>query len=250
MTDTLALVREGLNGLGAPTSSEDGVRVPTTTLLPGGSVLSVLVTSQGADRFRVSDAGGARLAMLELGIAALRPADKKRATELADEAGLTFDAESFSLSNVTVDQIGAAVVHIADVSRRWANLVTEKTRASVLRPVSDVVAQHLERLAPNRVVRDAKMLGESSVQHEFDFAVIFGDERRALFEIVSPTMQSISLAHTKLGDLGRAHADWPREAVIEDPSEWAAEHIALLQQVSTHIRPANTGWDDVRFLLN
>ena len=43
----------------------------------------------------------------------------------------------------------------------------------------------------------------------------------------------------------QAHADWPREAVVETLSAWASEDLAVMQQVSSHVRGIEGSWADL-----
>jgi hypothetical protein len=187
--------------------------------------------------------------MLELGVTSLRPADRRRAGDFAADSGLWLEDDELYLADVGVEQIGAAVVHVADVSRRWATWVVDARRSGP-RAVEELVGARLEELAPRRVRPNAKLLGASNAQHEFDFAVeIEGGRRQAVFEIVTPAPQSIAFTHLKFADLGRAHADWPREAIMAE-GDWPAEQIALLGQVATHVRASSGSWEDLRSILN
>ncbi len=242
------MIRETLATAAQPRAAEGGVRVPTTTLLPGGDVLSILVMPDGAGWFRVSDGGAAREAILDGGVLNLRPADRRRATEIANATGLELDGDAFVVRS-DAGQLTAAIAYVADASRSWATYVLERISKAQERTLAEKVQGRLERIfLPARVAREASVLGGSNSQHVFDFVVTLDDERRALFEIVSPHVQSIAAAHLKFSDVREAHGEWPREAVIETPQGWSAENIALLSQAASHVRPATVEWADLQSL--
>nr|QQZ49219.1 hypothetical protein JKL49_19115 [Phenylobacterium glaciei] len=65
---------------------------------------------------------------------------------------------------------------------------------------------------------------------------------------MTPSPASIAPAHLKLYDLRQAHADWPREVVVEDLSAWPSEDLAIMQQVADHVRDFKAPWNDLRQL--
>lgn len=246
MDANLALIRDALAFLAEPRPGSEGIYVPTTTLLPGGDVVGVLVVREGEDRFRVSDNGAGREALLDAGVMVIGPGDRRRASEIASRTGLEIDGDAFVFTNVGADQLASAVIYVADASRSWAQAVLNKDMQRRKRDIGDVVFQKLEAVfSAANVKPDVTLLGASSSQHTFDFVVDLAGDRRALFDIVTPAPPSISAAHLKFYDLQREHQDWPREAVIENVAEWTSAHLALLNQVVTHIRPIADDWMDL-----
>lgn len=249
MDANLELIRDTLAFLAEPRQGSDGIYVPTTTLMPGGELVGVLVTREGEDRFRVSDNGAGREAILDAGVTVVGSGNRRRASEIANRAGLEIDGDAFVLRDVSADQLAAAVIYVADASRSWAQAVLNRAFQRHKHDIGEVVLKRLEAgFGASKVKSDVVLLGESSSQHRFDFVVELAGSRRALFDVVAPAQQSISATHLKFYDMQREHADWPREAVIENPSDWTSAHLALLNQVANHIRPIADEWVDLQRL--
>ena len=246
MTVQVQSIRDILQRVGEPRLTSEGLAVPTTTLLPGGGLATVVIRDDEGGSFAVSDNGAGREAILDQGVLALSPWAKRRATRLAQSIGIDLDGDAFILRGVTEAQLPSAISHIADASRAWAQYVLDHAAKARTADVSEVVREKLEQLySPSKVQRKVPILGASTTQHEFDFSVEVEGNRLALFEIVTPSIQSIAFAHTKFSDVARAHGDWLREAVVEDVSLWPSDQTSLLAQVTSHIRSANENWDNL-----
>lgn len=223
-------------------------RVETTTLLPGGGVATVSVRPAG-DGFVVSDDGAARETMLSLGLADFTRGDTRRGRDIAALRGLSFERDTFMLRGVGADQIGAAIAYVADATR---TLVAEALDARTRRSQRDLVSRTVERLhdlLPGTTVEaERELLGASTKAHRFDLVVTLPGDRYAVFQTVTPSPASIAPAHLKLYDLRQAHADWPREVVVDDLSAWPGEDLAILQQVADHVRDFKAPWTDLRQL--
>lgn len=246
MSANFAVIRDTLAFLAEPRQGSEGIYVPTTTLLPGGDIVGVLVTREGEGRFRVSDNGAGREAILDAGVMTIRAGDRRRATEIAGKGGLEIDGDAFILRDVVAEQLASAVIYVADASRAWAQAVLDREARRSEREMSETVQRRLEMVfSPSRVNREVTLLGASSSQHKFDFVVDLSGDRRAMFEIVTPASTSISSAHLKFFDLQREHQDWPREAVVENMADWQSSSLALMNQVATHVRPLSGEWADL-----
>ncbi len=222
-------------------------RIPTTTLLPGGSQMSLLVRRVKEDRFLVSDDGAAIEELLSLGHLRLTRGDTRRANEIAERLGLSFDGAGFSIAEVSPGQLMAAVAYVAEAARQWASEVMLAADQRRARSISEAVGERLARIfPPKKIGRECEFLGASNKRHRFDFVVDLAGERHAVFEIVSAAPASLSAAHLKFFDLGQAHEDWPREAVAETLKDWAAEDVAVLSQVATHVRDLGSSWNDLK----
>lgn len=251
MTIIEATIRDALSAASNLRVGDDGsVRVPTTTLLPGGDALSLIVTPEPSGRFRISDAGAARDALLEAGVHSVRRGDRRRATDLAKRAGVEIEGDAFLLRGVDAEQLPSAIAYVADTSRAWAQAVLDHVTKAAERQISDVVEERLKgAFGSSRIARDAPILGDSNTRHVFDFIVKLDGERQAAFEIVTPFLSSIASTHLKFSDIRRAHETWPREAVIESSGAWSGENIALLSQAASHVRPVNVDWRDLQSLV-
>lgn len=246
MTVQFHSVRDILLAIGEPWTTEEGLNVPTTTLLPGGELAKVVIRADEGGKFVVSDNGAGREAALNKGILAVGSGAKRRARKIAEASGLQVDGDAFVLRHVTEEQLASAVSYVADASRVWAEYIVEQSTKVQVTEVTQIVREKLENAYSARNVKfRASVLGASTTQYEFDFAVEVEGNRTALFEIVSPSIQSIAFAHTKFSDVARAHDDWPREAIVEDLSQWSSDYTSLLAQVATRIRSAREDWPNL-----
>jgi len=230
-------------------ASQDGARVETTTLLPGGGVFAVSVRRTG-DTFRVSDDGMATNALLTLMTHDLAPADYRRGREIADGAGLSFDDEAFFVGNVSSNQLQAAVAYVADAGRAWVDAVLERRSRRLERDLVHGVADRLKARFPMAHIEvEGELMGASTKTHRFDLVMSLPGGRFAAFQTVSPVSTSIAATHLKFYDLLMAHPKWPREAVVERYSAWRADDLAVMSQVASHVRDMDQPWRDLDTLL-
>lgn len=238
--------REVLRSVAEPWLVGDEVFMPTTTLLPGGELATVVIRADEGGLFSVSDNGSGREAALNQGVFTLGIGARRKATKIAESSGLHVDGDAFVLRRVSSTRLVSAISFVADASRIWAEYIVMSASSAQTANISDVVQEKLERVyTPGRVRRQVQVLGASTTQYEFDFSVEIDGGGMALFEIVGPSIQSIAFAHTKFSDVARAHQRWPREAVVEDLSAWTSDQTSLLSQVTSHIRSANEAWDNL-----
>ena len=74
-------------------------------------------------------------------------------------------------------------------------------------------------------------------------------EPTAVFETLTPHPASVASAHLKFYDQQQAKIRCLREAVIENPDDWDAADLNLLQQVASHVRPMTAPWTDLAALV-
>lgn len=228
---------------------ESPIQFATTTLLPGGGLV-VLNAQHHGRAWRVDDGGVGVETLLSLGVFDLGGRDTRRGEAIAERYGLAFDGASFSVDEVSDDQLQAAMTYVADAARAWAEQTLE-ARAS-RRRVEDreVVEAKLRRAIPGAKIDAGRAVaGHSSKQHEFDFVIELPGQRLAVFEALTPNPNAVASAYLKFDDVMRAHADWPREALIERFSDWAAPDLAVLQNVASHVRDLEADWSDLGALV-
>lgn len=249
VSDQYEVLKDAIAGGQQPWFADGQIRVPTTTLFPSGDVVSLLITPNRRGGYRVSDSGLGRTAVLDDGVHHLRPGDRRRAEAIAEQSGIRFEGESFVAEDVAVQNIVPAMALVAEASRAWATQMLERSARSRERALFDVVKEKLERAYSTPMVQSkVPVLGASSSQYDFDFGVKLSDGRLALFEIISPAPPSVAFAHTKFSDVQRAQPEWPREAVVENLGDWPSESLALISQVTSHVRPAGADWKDLPLL--
>lgn len=232
----------------AAVAAPEGARIETTTLLPGGGVAAVSVRPAG-ESFVVSDEGVARSALLTLMVHDLAVADFRRGREIAEASGLTFDDDAFSLGDVSLAQLPAAVAFVADASRAWVQAVLDRRARRAERDLTHRTAERLGEIFPAaRVEREGELMGASTKTHKFDFVVTLVGGRYAAVQTVSAAPTSIAATHLKFHDLSLAHPEWPREAIVENYAFWRADDLAIMTQVSTNVRDFAKPWSDLAAL--
>lgn len=227
------------------------IQVATTTLLPSGAVASVLVRPAGNGTFFVTDDTAGRKDLLALGYLDLTGGDKRRGNDIADRLGLVFDGNGFSIREVTADQLTGAIIFIAEAAREWATSAAEnaakRTEVALARRVED----RIRSVAPKaKIAREAELAGASTKKHRFDLVLELDHDRKAVFEVVTPSPNSLSATHLKLFDLKDAHPEWPREAVTERLEDWSGADMSLLAGVATHVRAMDREWQDLPELIH
>lgn len=222
-------------------------RVATTTLLPSGAIVSVMVAPLPDGRYAVSDGQAGLKDLVQLGMADLSGHDRRRGERIAERLGLTFDGTSFAVRDVVADQVAGAIVFVAEAARDWASATADKMGKRTERALVARVEEILRSTFPSaQVHRERELIGESTKRHRFDLVMeIPGQDRLALFEMVSPNANALSAAHLKLFDLKNAHADWPREVVTDSLDAWEPADMALLSSVATHVRAIDRPWPDL-----
>lgn len=232
-----------------PPTAAEVLRVETTTLLPGGGVVVVAVRRVG-ESFDIGDEACGRTTLLDLGIIDLTKGDQRRGREIAARHGLRFDGQAFQITGVSLDQLSAAIVYVAEACRAWTDAAVEARERRRENDLADVAYRRLIDALPGvQIDRERELQGNSTKRHRFDLVAVLPGDRLAMFETTAPAASSIAPTHLKFFDLSRAHPEWPREAVIADYDAWAAPDLAILQQVSTHVRAANQPWTDLGVLL-
>ena len=239
------------NALLQVVESGETSRVSTTTLLPSGAMASVVVRPTGNGTFLVSDDGAGRTDMLTLGHAGLTGSDRRRGDSIANRLGLIFDGTGFAVREVTADQLAGAIVFVAEATRDWASVAVDNAVKRSRIDMSKRVEDRIRAIAPNaRITRESEVTGASAKRHKFDLVMELGQDRKAVFEFVSPNSNSLSAAHLKLFDVRNAHGDWPREVITERLENWSAADMSLLNGVATHVRAMDRDWHGLAELVH
>lgn len=237
-----------IDGLVASAAGAAGkeLSVPTTTLLPGGTVVAVRIRALKGARFDIWDGDSALDEILACGHRELARNDVRKARDIAERFGLEFTGTGFLLRGISSDQISAGIVHVAEAARQWAHSVILQSQKRQRRALLELTEERLKKVFPSKAIaRHRELLGASNKRHQFDFVVDLPGDRFAVFETVAPSPVSLSSTHLKFFDLREAHKDWPREAIVADLADWAAPDINLLAQVASHVRDPSAEWDDL-----
>lgn len=226
--------------------AEGDIRLTTTTLLPSGALVEVLVRRDGSDHYSLSDDGSAYADLAALGHGALTSADRRRGGDIAGKFGLTFSGEAFLLREITLDQIAAAIAYVAEASRLWASEVAAAGQKRRERDLGAIVEQRLRLILPTaQISRECEVVGASTKRHRFDMVVELPGDRHAVIELVSPHPNSVAATHLKLFDVKEGKPEWWREVVTERLADWSAPDMALLNRVASHVRDRESDWSDM-----
>ncbi|GIX16699.1 MAG: hypothetical protein KatS3mg119_0885 [Rhodothalassiaceae bacterium] len=235
----------GLVAADAGAAGEE-LSVPTTTLLPGGTVVAVRIRALKGERFDIWDGESALDEIQACGHRELTRSDVRKARDIAERLGLEFTGTGFLLRGISRDRIPAGIAYVAEAARQWAHSVILQSRKRERGTLLELTEERLKKVFPSRAIaRDRELLGASNKRHRFDFVVDLPGDRFAVFETVAPSPVSLSGTHLKFFDLREAHKDWPREAIVADLVDWAAADINLLAQVASHVRDPRAEWDDL-----
>lgn len=229
--------------------SRPEVLVPTTTLLPSGALVMARVQQLPDGRFVVSDDGGAIDEVSSQLFTTPGKRELRKGEEIAQRLGLQFDALGFRTEGVTAEQLQAAIIYVAEAARQWASQLTEAAQRRQDRDLAARVEERLREVLPDRAIsRDREVQGLSSRSYQFDLVADLGEDRLALFELVSPHPNAIAAAHLKFFDVSGSHPTWPREAVVERLNEWPSADLAVLGKVASHVRDMESDWNDLERL--
>lgn len=232
-------------------AASGAMRVATSTLLPSGALVAVTIRPEPSGSFSVSDEGAGRSDLDALGHFDLTSGDTKRGNAIAERLGLGFDEGTFSVRGVSGQQLAGAIVFVAEAARQWTSRTAEKASRRAEAAIVDRVEGKLRQLSPALVIdRERELAGASGKQHRFDLVVSLSGDRRAVFEVVSPSTNALSSTYMKLDDLRQSHEDWPREIVTRDLSDWATADMVLLSRAATHVRGLGQDWSDLPALLH
>lgn len=233
----------------SPPDGRDNLLVPTTTMLPSGAVVTARVQQLPDGRFVVSDDGSAIDEVSSQLFTTPGKRELRKGEEIAKRLGLDFDALGFRTEGVTAEQVQAAIIYVAEAARQWAAQLTEVAQRRQERDLAARVEERLKRVFPETAIsREREVQGLSSRSYQFDLVADLGEDRLALFELVSPHPNAIAAAHLKFFDVSGSHPTWPREAVVERMNDWPSADLAVLGKVASHVRDMSSDWNDLEQL--
>lgn len=250
MTTTYFMTTAGLPGTtGIRPDGKADLLVPTTTLLPSGAVVMARIKPLPDGRFVVSDDGGAIDEVSTQLFATPSKRELRKGEEIARRLGLHFDALGFRTEGVTESQLQAAIIYVAEAARQWATQLIEAGQRRQVRDLAARVEERLRLVFPEKAIsREREVQGLSSRSYQFDLVADLGEDRLALFELVSPHPNAIAAAHLKFFDVSGSHPNWPREAVVERLNDWPSADLAVLGKVASHVRDMGSDWNDLELL--
>jgi hypothetical protein len=242
---TIALARSGLlDDLPHPWEDGSDVHVPTHCLYPGGGQV-VVVVRPGHDGMLVTDDGLGWTTLLSAALDPSRRSAQHAAAAVADRFDLVLhDKRAFLLDGVAPGEVASAVLYVANASQAWVSEVIAALSERMPRDLGERATAEVIRLfGRERVQLGAKVGGVSTKSHDVAMLLILPHDRRAVIEPVTNHPNAIATTYMKFGDIGHLHADWHREAIIEDLASWRSEDVALLADVGTGVTDMRAGLD-------
>ena len=234
----------------------NGVRVPTTCVLPSFEPLFVYVVKIG-DGFIVHDAGETLASMLAHG-----QAEKAAVRAIRSECKhykLEFNRYRISSRIKTLDWLNSAIIAVSNTAAVAAQdaikhdaikhdaikhdaieheaLNREVFKHGALKinsgkRISDEIFPLLEcKVAKGSLFKNYEYFGESGRRYKFDLAV--NQKRLTLISTVVPNANSVNSRYVAFSDIQGERVD----KIIAHNGDLSREHVTLLQKVATLAQP-------------
>ena len=227
--DTLAALAEQVaRGLAKASMLDGRAFIRTPVLLPSGSTVVVVIQEEGGGRYRVSDLGQGDDEADLLGIV---PTYRAQARDMAHLTGLAFDGRAFVAAALDPSRLIGATMAVANATSRALERAMQRAERRRTDAAVDRLLARLHRLFPAAdLTRDAELRGASTHPWHFD-AVLRGEARQTVFDIVMPHQTSVAFAAAKFHDLARLDHAPARVAVV--PSKAAfGDLLAVVAQAA------------------
>lgn len=238
--DLAAIARDVARQLSRAFEHQDGVYISTPLIFASGAPVVVQI-SQGPDHtFAVSDLGAGYHE------GRLTGADQhytRAVNEVAAKAGIRSDGKVLSDTDVTREQLPAAVTVVANCSLEAWNLAEHRNRERKRQDTADEFFARMFRAVKRRqpladIDRNVSFRGNSSSEWDFDLLIKVRDDR-SLFDFVSPHPQSVAFATTKCSDVGHL-PEPPTLVCIVENKRALGPRLGWLLPVATVIEYAAT----------
>ena len=172
--------------------------IRTPVLLPSGSTVVVVIEDMGGGRYHLSDLGQGFEEADRLGVLRVW---RGQAADVAALSGVAFTGTAFTLADATLGQLTGGTMTLANAVARAAERTLLRTAQTPRETGAERLIERLGQLFPHaRIARSAELRGASEHAWSVDAAVIAGD-RRAVFDIVTPSPVSVAFASTKFHDI-------------------------------------------------
>lgn len=234
-----------LADLPPPWREQGDLRVPTHCLYAGGGQVVVTVRP-GRGGALVTDDGLGWDTLLGAGQTPGRQGALRLGKSVATRFGVRFADGACLLDGVPPPELSSAILHVANASQCW---VAETLAMTGQRGERDLrqraEAAVIGLYGRERVSFHERLLGASGKPHDIGIVIDGAGPAPGLVEPVANHPGALAATYVKFGDIGAAHPEWPREAVIEDLAAWRAEDVALLASVGTGVTDVGSGLRDL-----
>ena len=223
------IVTEALGSWPKPQIFGDRIVVPTQCLTAAGDIIHVTIEG-GINEFHVHDDGSAIRIFENAG--GEQETAPKIVTAFLRGHGLIVDKFGvISAPRVTLDELGPAIVLVANATRDAAEHLVHRWRPVARKKFKEAVRDLLEAEFPTRWDHDRAVIGHSNKTQKFDFAIDLPDDRRIVFDAVVQDQNSISTAVVRHLDVARAGDESVIQRIVFDDrgGEWRSSDINLLR---------------------
>ena len=183
---------------------QDGAFITTPLMYPSGSLVVVRVDA-GQQRHFVTDMGGGYLEADMMGSSLIYA---RNARPIAEQAGVHFDHQAFSVEGVSREQLPGAIITIANASLQAVALAAYKQAEKKIAVEAEFLYERLIKVfTPLKVSRDVQITGASSTPWNVANVVIF-ERKVTVFE----TCEQASKFHHNSDDEVPRHCSIGRPA--------------------------------------
>lgn len=221
------IIREAVSSLVGCAPYGDGFLVHTTCMYPSNDVVRVVVRG-GTNEFIVSDDGGAIAAVESAGVDFLGGGRALR--KYVRTQGLKIENGAIISPKVTAEQLPVAILLVANASQEAAHRELEQRKLRPTRDFKHMLETLLYQRFPDRTDKGHVVVGESTRQYKFDYAVRSLNGKILLLDAVTPDYSSIAsrvLANLDVKNLN--DNNFVQRIIYDDRLPWKAEDIVLLQ---------------------
>ena len=220
------------------------VFLSTGVTYPNGVGVTVRI-QQRKGGFAVTDDGYANAIAESMG--ALSPFHRV-APGVAGRSGIKFEKGEFHLYSIEMDTLANAVGLVANTSARALERTVASLEQPRIRKSRDLFDKKLRAAYGDQVSFDFEFTGATGRTWQFGAGVLQGGMIMRLFELVSPSTQSVAIANMKILDV-RAQYDAPSiTAALVDYEGTEPALRSILSSTGSFVISAN---DDVeKYRLN
>lgn len=172
------------------------VFISTGVSYPNGVSVTVRI-DPGSSGFIVSDDGYAAIIAEGMGAASVL---SRLGPGVAGRTGVTFERGCFAVAEVSKSALPTVVGLIANASARVMERVVASLEQPRVRRSREMFDKKLQAAFGNKVIFDVEYDGATGRRWEFNAGVEEDGTIVRLFELVSPTTQSVAIANMKISD--------------------------------------------------
>ncbi len=200
MTQTLTEAKKIIDDLSRALFSgrvrNSTVFLSTGVSYPNGVAVTIRV-DRGLEGYVVTDDGYAALIVDGMGATSTLT---KIAPSMAKRSGLSFEKGSFIATGVAQSELPIAVCAVSNLSARAVERVSFLLEQPKIRKSRDLFDRRLRDAFGDKVAFDVDYRGSTGRYWNFNAGVTENGQVVRLFELVSPSTQSVALANMKISD--------------------------------------------------